>query len=474
MTTKADIKRLLSKGFTGKEAGRLIFHDNWLADTGRGGFLSEKDVSSLKAGLKGDKDIKEYNSYIRLYKYVDYTLKEVRIVALEAEVYLYIAYRILDTYGVTEAFRLAEMYIPAIVTQKQYEELKAKQRALKLDQVSSLQELISYLSEVDFEIIVDDDEPEPESESEIDFQNDERLREAVSTIQELLRAGKLHPLKLKKREDYYDGHKLKIPAQPVQEVIEMLDKFLTGELQYGEDDSLRMTVFRGKNLYELEEMEGFIKSWIDEYSPNWDEETSARPAGRMQSQFVAIVQNPPSYNPDEEGWVDERGYWREPDYMGILGFDAVKNVERDTKSLNIFMNSTKERIKGFLAIKSVLEAISKVIDVDFLEDLNQWELELQTVLIAVNAEISRLDGKWEKLGLPELKPIKIGKMKASPATLRYFRERMALALGENWWEEPRDNFKLEADEPDTLAQEFSEELEEVMEQEMRKRGVSHG
>ena len=75
MTTKADIKRLLSKGFTGKEAGRLIFHDNWLADTGRGGFLSEKDVSSLKAGLKGDKDIKEYNSYIRLYKYVDYTLK---------------------------------------------------------------------------------------------------------------------------------------------------------------------------------------------------------------------------------------------------------------------------------------------------------------------------------------------------------------------------------------------------------------
>jgi len=63
MTTKADMKRLLSKGFTGKEAGRLIFHDNWLADTGRGGFLSEKDVSSLKAGLKGDKDIKEYNLY---------------------------------------------------------------------------------------------------------------------------------------------------------------------------------------------------------------------------------------------------------------------------------------------------------------------------------------------------------------------------------------------------------------------------
>ena len=470
MPTKADIKKILSKGLTGKQAGRLTFQDNWLTDTQRGGVLTEKDHSYIRSGLKNEADRQDYNSYIRLYNYVDYTLKEARIVALEAEVLLHITYRILDAYGMHEAFRLAEMYIPAIVTQKQYEELKVKQRAQKLEQVSSLQELISYLSEVDFEIIVDDDEPEPEPETEIDFQNDERLRGAVSTLQELLRAGKLHPLKLKKREDYYDGHKLKIPAQPVQEVIEMLDKFLTGELQYGEDDSLRMTVFRGKNLYELEEMEGFIKSWIDEYSPNWDEETSARPAGRMQSQFVAIVQNPPSYNPDEEGWVDERGYWREPDYMGLLGLDAVKNTERDSRSLTIFMNSTKERIKGFLAIKSVLDAISKVIDVDFLEDLNQWELELQTVLIAVNAEISRLDGKWEKLGLPELKPIKMGRMKATASTIRYFRERMALALGENWWEEPRDNLKLEADEPDTLAQEFTEELEE----ELAKRGRRDG
>lgn len=463
MVKKADLKKILTKGLTGKEAGRLIFYDNWLTDTGRGGFLSEKDVSSLKAGLKGDRDIKEYNSYIRLYKYVDYTLKEVRIVALEAEVYLYIAYRILDTYGVTEAFRLAEMYIPAIVTQKQYEELKVKQRAHKLDQASSLQELISYLSEVDFEIIVDDDEPEPESE--IDFQNDERLIQAVEQIKGLLRDGKLKPLKLKKWNDYYISHKLKIPAQPVQEVIEMLDKFLTGELQYGEDDSLRMTVFRGKNIYETEELEGFIKSWIEEYTPNWDEETSARPLGRMQSQHIAIIQNPQPSN------LDERGYWIEPDYLGL---DVEMDTKRDSESLTIFMNTIRERIKGFLAVKSVLEAISKVIELDFLEDLKQWEEELHVIVKVINAEIGRLDGKWERLGLPEQKPIKIGRMKATMSTIRYFRERMALALGENWWEAPKDNLKLEADEPDSLAQEFTEELEEVMEKELAKRGRMDG
>lgn len=453
MPTKADIKKILSKGLTGKQAGRLTFQDNWLTDTQRGGVLTEKDHSYIRSGLKNETDRRDYNSYIRLYNYVDYTLKEARIVALEAETYLHIAYRILDGYAVSEAFRLAEMYIPAIVTEKQYEELKAKQRERKLKDVLSLQEFISLLSEVDFEIIVDDDEPEPESE--IDFQNDERLREAVSTLQELLRAGKLHPLKLKKREDYWDGHKLKIPAQPVQEVIEMLDKYLTGELQYGEDDSLHLTVFRWSEAYNVEGIGENIRRSLDEYIPALYDEDSTRQAGRMQSSYIAIIQNP------GDRWIDERGYWKELDYLGLVGIDAVKNTERDTNSLKIFMNSSRERIKGFLAIKSVLEAISKVIDVDFLEDLQQWEEELQAIVEAVNAEINRLDGKWERLGLPELKPIKIGRMKATPATIKYFRERMALALGDNWWEAPRDNLQLEADEPDTLAHEFTEDLKDI-------------
>jgi len=461
MPTKADIKKILSKGLTGKQAGRLTFQDNWLTDTQRGGVLTEKDHSYIRSGLKNETDRRDYNSYIRLYNYVDYTLKEARIVALEAETYLHIAYRILDGYAVSEAFRLAEMYIPAIVTEKQYEELKAKQRERKLKDVLSLQEFISLLSEVDFEIIVDDDEPEPESE--IDFQNDERLREAVSTLQELLRAGKLHPLKLKKREDYWDGHKLKIPAQPVQEVIEMLDKYLTGELQHGEDDSLHLTVFRWSEAYNVEGIGENIRRSLDEYIPALYDEDSTRQAGRMQSSYIAIIQNP------GDMWIDERGYWKELDYLGLVGIDAVKNTERDTKSLKIFMNSSRERIKGFLAIKSVLEAISKVIDVDFLEDLQQWEEELQAIVEAVNAEINRLDGKWERLGLPELKPIKIGRMKATPATIKYFRERMALALGDNWWEAPRDNLQLEADEPDTLAHEFTEDLKDILAKYMGER-----
>lgn len=461
MVKKADLKKILTKGLTGKEAGRLIFYDNWLTDTGRGGFLSEGDTASIKAGMRENKDIVEYNSFVRLYRYVDYTLKDARIVALEAETYLLFMCRTLGKYEDYGKYRAYQWIYPAIVTQKQYDDLSTKQRERKLKDVLSLQEFISLLSEVDFEIIVDDDEPEPESE--IDFQNDERLREAVSTLQELLRAGKLHPLKLKKREDYWDGHKLKIPAQPVQEVIEMLDKYLTGELQHGEDDSLLLTVFKNKDLLKLEETSGMVEEWLNTYHPDFDQETGARPAGMIQSSYVAIVQNPDPHN------IDKRGYWIEGDIWGKVIRDSA---EKDSSHLDIFLKATRERIKGFLGIQSVLEAISKVIEVDFLEDLNQWSDEIRAIVNIYNVLVDNLHGRWEELGLQEMKPIKLGKMRASQKTLKYFRERMALALGDDWWHGDNDNFSLEAEDedPDTLAKEFSEELKEELKK-MKEEGI---
>ena len=52
MTTKTDIKKLLSKGLTGKEAGKLVLQDNWEYDHMRDDFLSERDLSAIKASLK--------------------------------------------------------------------------------------------------------------------------------------------------------------------------------------------------------------------------------------------------------------------------------------------------------------------------------------------------------------------------------------------------------------------------------------
>lgn len=456
MPTKADIKKILSKGLTGKEAGRLVFKDNWMVDSNRGGFLSEKDISYIKAGMKKDGDIKDYNSYIRLYQLVDYTLKDARIMELEAVNYLQYVYRLLEFFRERELARLNLYLTPAIVTQKQYEELSAKQREMALQQVSWLEELISHFSGVELDYLLEEDEPEPV----IDFQKDERLRGAVSKVQELLRAGKLHPLKLKGSEDYYEMIMPDIPSYPAEEVIKLLDKLLAGELSW-EEDFMRLVVFRNEELYNLEETSSWMSWRIDVFKPDLDSFTSARPEGMMQSSKVAIIQNP---TPDD---IDEKGYWIDKDYSG-----STKDLDSERLGglMKDMLGVVSERIKGFLAVQVVLDAISKVMEVDFLEDLESWYKELQEIAGLLNKLMGAFDGQWERLGLPELKPIKPGRLRATPASLRYYRERMAMALGDKWWEEAINTLEYEQEEPDTLAQEFSEELEK----ELVKRGRKNG
>ncbi len=457
MAKKADLKKILNKGLTGKEAGRLIFHDNWLTDTGRGGFLSEGDTASIKAGMRENKDIVEYNSFVRLYRYVDYTLKDARIVALEAESFLHFMCRTLGKYEDYEKYRAYQWVYPAIVTQKQYDDLSAKQRARKMKEASGLWEIITQLSGVPVEYYATEGEPEP------DFQNDERLIRAIKRIQELLKAKKLKPFKLEKWEDFNYTHRLKLPAQPAKEVIDLLERLITGEYYFDEDDALFLTVFKNKDLLKLEETSGMVEEWLDTYHPDFDQETGARPEGMIQSSYVAIVQNPEPHN------IDKRGYWIERDIWGKVIRDSA---EKDSSHLDIFLKATRERIKGFLGIQSVLEAISKVIEVDFLEDLNQWSDEIRAIVNLYNVLVDSLHGRWEELGLPEMKPIKLGKMRASQKTLKYFRERMALALGDDWWHGANDNFSLEAEDedPDTLAKEFSEELKEELKK-MKEEGI---
>ena len=148
MTTKTELRKLLRGGLTGEEAGKLVLQDNWLADRGQEGFLDNKDIASIKASLKTPHDIQVYNSYIKLYELVDYTLKDAKIYALEAQFYLMWIDKILERLinKAAHNWSLKEK-IPAIVTQKQYEELKPKQRELKLKSPIALGDVLELRTE---------------------------------------------------------------------------------------------------------------------------------------------------------------------------------------------------------------------------------------------------------------------------------------------------------------------------------------
>ncbi len=446
MTTKTELRKLLRGGLTGEEAGKLVLQDNWLADRGQEGFLDNKDIASIKASLKTPHDIQVYNSYIKLYELVDYTLKDAKIFALEAQFYLMWIDKMLERLIKKAVYNWTlRDKIPAIVTQKQYEELKPKQRELKLKTQIPLGDVLEERAE-----------SYPET-AKLDWPED--WRPAIQEIQNLIREGTLTPLQLKDKQDY----------QPSKDTVDRLDKLLEeGQSQTEEeiDSLLDMTVFMGAELYEAGLPEWI--EWIDNYIPNLDEQTAARPDGMMQAQRVAIIQNP---KPDE---IDERGYWIEED---IFNSKHKADIDKKRESMQAFLEASKVRIKSFLSIQAVMEAISQIVGVDFSEEIRKQHEQLKLIVDVFNSDVDDLyiaPPDWiEGLGLGDIsKPyqLKLGRMKPTAKSLRYYQDRMAIALGEDWMREAVMSLEYEPAEEGSLAQEMADELAEELEKRAKEAG----
>ena len=150
---------------------------------------------------------------------------------------------------------------------------------------------------------------------------------------------------------------------PAKDAVDRLDKLLAEGKNFSDEelDSLvDMTVFIGAELYEAGLPEWI--EWIDNYIPNLDEQTAARPEGMMQAQRVAIIQNP---KPDE---IDERGYWIEED---VFSSKNKPDIEKKRESIQAFLEAVRNRIKSFLSIQAVMDAISQIVGVDLSEDIRK-------------------------------------------------------------------------------------------------------
>lgn len=445
MVNKSELRKLLRGGLSGEEAGKLVLQDNWLVDRGKDGFLDKRDMAALKSSLKTSRDIEVYNSYIKLYQLVDYTLKDARIYALEARLYLlWLDKRLGDLLQKSSHNWTLLFDIPAVVTQKQYDELSQKQRELLLKEPSSLINVLEMRA---------DTLPKPEEKQSWP----EEWRPAIQDIQELIKEGKLTPLKVKDEQDIKDFHKREIDYQPAEDTVEKIDAWLAGELSEEETDSLlELVVFIGEELYESGLPEWI--EWIDTYKPNLDEQTAARPEGMMQAMRVAVIQNP---KPEE---VDERGYWIEKD---IFSSKESPDMEEEREHIQAYMAAIKNRIKNFLSIQAVMDAISQIVGVDFSEDLRQQYEQIELMANVFNSSVDGLflsaHSWFEELGLGDFnKPyqLKMGRLKPTTKSLRYYEERMAIALGGDWINETVKSLEYEPQEEDSLAHEVSQELAE--------------
>jgi len=68
------------------------------------------------------------------------------------------------------------------------------------------------------------------------------------------------------------------------------------------------------------------------------------------------------------------------------------------------------------------------------------------------------------LGMPKLAELKIGRLKPTARSLRYYRERMAIALGKEWVREAYKTLSFKPPESGSLAELLARHLREARQQ----------
>jgi hypothetical protein len=475
MTTKEDVRRLLSKGLTGKEAGKLVLRDNWLVDHGKEGFLTDRDLSSIKNSLKTTKDIQEYNSYIESYRLLDYTLKQATITRLLAEKFLLQAGEILQHAVIGAISEHSEsMLRPSVMTEKQYQEAKTDQRARFMEETFTLYEVISWRLLEKYPGYCDSEEGtiEPDLEYLVKEEPD-KLREGLQDILQLLKSGKLQPsviseayikkLKAKEKETKYPIPQTDfIRPESHDELVEALfkDRILTDEEldewngKIAEEDQLKVEAYKaGKRDQKrlIATLEGLIEGSIEAdkagelldwtYSTGEDLYKAGLPefiewidtfktsyfGGDGTLGGIAILQDP---KPEQ---IDKRGYYKEQaPYLTVMD---LLNESEFNDFFPLKYKDTINQIRAFLAFHSVAEAVSEVIGIDFAEDTREDLKELTATIESYNkgVELARHYAIPERLST-EIKHVDLDRYKPSAKTVRYLRERLALSLGDGWYE----------------------------------------
>lgn len=473
MTTKTDITKLLAKGLTGKEVGKLILEDSWLYDHGREDFLSDRDRQVLKSSLKTQKDIEDYNSYVETYRILDYTLKEAHIKALQAEVRIGAIETLFYLYLLDSTSEMEYLSKPIIMTEKQYQESKINQRERLLHDIYPLysEVLMWRVEELDpdwwakWEDIEDGNFLDYITNTAPDL-----WKQAISQVLELLRSGKLKPVALPKKtsqklqaievkkdqararipsnqmsrdeikellskgrrpprnreaeqeverlSDEYDktvresyrASRSKLSQESQAKIISLLEQLLAGSLSTEEVDQLLGDVLcSGEELYQTGLPE-WLK-WIDEYKPGLYEDSGGS--------GVAILVDPYPYQVDERGYF--KGYGRQSKLTDISeAIDIAETYQEGQRQL-------KEELKIVLSFSSVVEAVSETIGIDFAEDTRSWINDLEEKIAGYNRLIERAE---DIPTIPEalkavLRPISLDHFRPSVKTMRYLRDRPA-------------------------------------------------
>jgi len=440
VTTTA-VKRIITKGLTGWEAGKLALQDLIDSYHGRDSVLTEADIAAIRNAPMEGADVRDYNMFMALCRgfHLGYMLAE--WTCADAGLQLSFLERMVRDANKRRTVELFESFGPHVVTRKQYEDIVAAQREKKLEFEYSIAWVVEdrFYATAPPEAREEIDELCPDIESAEDFASavpekyTEVFQQAIDAIRRLHTSGKL--LAVCQRKDTKK-------AKP------LLAKWKRGRLSTQETMKLvDMLYVTGRQLYDCDE----LPEWKD-YVDNYNQHMFADEDERFRHAYAVLEDCP-------KVWVDQHGYYKEQEkpgewitrstelHLGLVNSDdkPKKSIQSVGTELRDKLDTAEQNIRLLLAVKAILDAAAEAVGLDIPDKegvLVGPYMRLGAFIALYNIRLEELrekrgsresgETRLEK-ALKMLPAIDPEKLKPSPDSLKQLKANILKdAQGEAW------------------------------------------
>jgi hypothetical protein len=437
---RATISRLLAKGLTGWEAGKLILQDLIDSYLGKDSVLTETDMAAIQHAPMEGPDVRDYNTFMALCRgfHMGYMLGEWTC----QDACLQITYfdRALQDAGKRRTVEFFESFGPHVVTRKQYDDIVAAQRQKKLEYEYAL----GYVIKERFYAVAPPEAKSAIDEAGVDIESIADFvsavpqtymgfcKQAIDEVRRLHTSGKL-PAVCQKRD--------KKKAEPV------LAKWKTGRLSAQDTMKLvDMLYVTGQQLYDCAELPEW-KGFVDKYQQHWLDDDE-----RFRHVYAVL-------DDCSEVWVAENGYYKGPArpsewitrstelFLGLVNHHdkAKKSIQSVGVELRDRLHTTEQNIRLFLAVKAILDVAAEAVDLDIPGDngvLTGPNTRLGSHVALYNIRLEELHeerSSWEsgetrlEKALKMLPAIDLERLRPSPESLKQLKGNILKdARGEEW------------------------------------------
>ena len=174
VTTTA-VKRMITKGLTGWEAGKLALQDMVDSYCGRDSVLTEADIAAIRHTPMEGADVRDYNMFMALCRGFNMGHILGEWTCVDAGLQISFLERMLRDVNKRRTVELFESFGPHVVTRKQYEDIVAAQKVKKLKFEYSL----GYVIEERFYAIAPSEAREEIDEARVEYESVKDFLSAV-------------------------------------------------------------------------------------------------------------------------------------------------------------------------------------------------------------------------------------------------------------------------------------------------------